>query len=72
MFEWSCAFDLYHLDNDEQRRTPMGDLILMQMNRYLTKHFLKNIISLSNVICKWPIVPVQHNISLLYKQNLFA
>lgn len=72
VLEWSCAFDLTHLDSNEQSRTPRGDLILLKTHSYLTKHFLKNVISPSKVICKWPIVPVQHNISLLYKQNLFA
>lgn len=72
VFKWSCAFDLYHVGNDEQHRTAMGDLVSMQTNSGLTKHFLLNIISLPNFIFKWPIVPGQPNISLLYKQNLFA
>lgn len=70
--EWSCAFDLTHLGSIEQCRTPRGDVTLLCIHSYLTKHFLKNVISPSKVICKWPIVPVQHNISLLYKQNPFA
>lgn len=71
-FKWSCAFELYHVGNDEQHRTAMEDLVSMQTNSGLTKQFLQNIISLPNFICKWPIVPGQPNISLLYKQNLFA
>lgn len=29
VLEWSCAFDLNHLDSNEQCRTPRGDLILL-------------------------------------------
>lgn len=72
VLECSCAFDLTHLGSNEQCRTPRGDVTLLQTHSSLTKHFLENLISPSKVICKWPIVPVQHNISLLYKQNPFA
>lgn len=29
VLEWSCAFDMTHLDSNEQCRTPRGELILL-------------------------------------------